>query len=58
MIIENWLKVFQVIESNRGLKMIVQLTLVSGRVMNADSQFNCFDITELMKLFDVKSSED
>jgi hypothetical protein len=56
--IENFIDVFAVISQNKNLQEIVNFTLFSARVLNSDQTINAFDITELPKLFDVKTTEE
>ena len=56
--IENFIDVFSFIVQNKNLQEIVNFTLFSARVLNSDQTINAFDITELPKLFDVKTTEE
>jgi len=54
--IENWIKVFSIIQENETLREIVSFTLFTARTLNADPTLAAFDICDLTKLFDVKST--
>ena len=56
--IENFINVFAVITENETLQEIVNFTLFSARILNSDQSMNAFDITELPKLFDLKTTEE
>jgi hypothetical protein len=56
--IENFIDVFAFISENQNLQEIVNFTLLSARVLNSDQTINAFDITELPKLFDLKTTEE
>jgi len=47
-----------VITCSETLKDLVHFTKFSARLMNADNSLEAFDICDLMKVFDIKSSED
>lgn len=56
--IENLINVFDVITENKTLQEIVNFTLFSARVLNGDQSLAAFDITELPKIFDLKTTEE
>ena len=55
---DKWINVFETIIHNKTLKSIVNFTLSCASHLNGDSSLKCFDITELTKVFELKSSED
>ena len=56
--IENWIKVFDLIINNSILKQFVTLIKISARTMNGDSTLSVFDISDILRVFDLKSTED
>ena len=56
--IENFINMFAIITENETLQEIVNFTLFSARILNSDQTINAFDITELPKLFDLKTTEE
>lgn len=57
--IDNWLQVFNFITENETLREVVNYTLFTARILNGDQQtLAAFDICELPKLFDVKTTEE
>lgn len=57
MTIENWINVFNSVITNATLKEVVGFTLLVAQVMNGDFPVS-FDVADLIKLFEVKSTED
>ena len=58
LMIEHFIDAFAFIKENENLQEIVNFTLFSARVLNSDQTINGFDITELPKLFDLKTTEE
>jgi hypothetical protein len=56
--IDNWVQVFEIIRENDTLREVVNFTIFTAKVLNGDQSLAAFDICELPKLFDVKTTEE